>query len=234
MVKVDVIGGLRLRLVGRQSKDRILENLERFLSALVEENALESFSGVNLYMQLYDESGKRLAAINSLDTKECEGLIKTIDVTDIPDGYSLHERGYSFLSVEDVQKKRKEAEQREAERKAAELLAEEKKEYEMAKERLARRAAHYAWKEEQRLLREADKKIDVDFKEAFCQLHNIEVFKEHVKSFGRIKSEFGMLKYLDKAELPNCSFIFRVTMIEGGEVRLYDNKHNLLKVVYSN
>lgn len=40
MAKVDVIGGLRLRLVGRQSKDRILDK--------VEENALESFSGVNL------------------------------------------------------------------------------------------------------------------------------------------------------------------------------------------
>jgi len=82
----------------------------------------------------------------------------------------------------------------------------------------------------------ADKKIDSDFKKDFCKEYRIKHFSHAVKSFSRLRTQKAMRKHFADNELPDCDYVFRVTLrctakTYGGETELYDPSYKLLKII---
>ena len=105
MSKFNTIGGLRLKHFGRACKETLLKKFEIALNSVVEDFDLESFSGANLYLQIYNKSGERLALISS-DGKILSGF----DTTNIDNDFSLRKIGCGFTTVADIKRETEKAE----------------------------------------------------------------------------------------------------------------------------
>lgn len=215
MSKFNTIGGIRLKRSGRVSKELLIKEMKIALDSLVEDFNLESFSGANLYLQIYNEDGDRLALISS------DGhIVDGIDVNNIHADFSFKKIGCNVQSIKDIERaisERQEARRIEVEKRAAAL----RDEY------LAQQQKEKVQKDKLNQLRNI-----------ICTEFGIEsrIISEVVSSIGVITTTKGMSKYIKESQIPNCGYVYRASLKTDktgkvSEIRIYDDNLNLLSSV---
>lgn len=199
-------GGLRLKITGRNNKDRIISSITRLLDSLCQENDLESFSGVNLYLQMFDHNGDRLALVGP-DDQVAQG----IDVTNIEEGFSFSKSGYGLTTVK---------------------LIEEMEEKQLEEEKKAEAAYEAEIAEIRRKEREEKQEL-ASFRAFICEKYSVKHINEVMSSIGRIKDRKAILKHIDETQIPECGYVFRAThkTSSKGKARvidIYDNTFSLI------
>lgn len=180
--------------------------MTRLLDSMCHENDLESFSGVNLYLQMYDKNGDRLALVGP-DNYVAQG----IDITNIEDGFSFSKSGYRLITVKRIEE-------------IEEKYLEEKKKA---------AAAHEAEIAEMRRKDLEEKQELSAFRAFICEKYSVKSVYEVMSSIGRIKDRKAILKYIDETKTPECGYVFRATHKDpstgkAGVVDIYDNTFSLI------
>ena len=210
MSKSNTIGGLRLKRSGRVSKELLLKEVSIALDSLTEDFDLESFSGVNVYLQMYNKDGDRLALISSNGQ-----LAQGIDVNGLQNDFSFKKNGCNVQSVKEIEKdfnKREEARRTEQEKRYA-----------------AYQAEYLARQEKEK----AEKKELNRFRKMICTEFGVERINEVASSVGRITTFKGMSKYIKESQIPDCGYVYRASLKDPdtgkiSEIRIYDDKFDLI------
>lgn len=206
MSKYTSFGGLRLKLQGRKNKDEIISIFTTFLNAMYQENELESLSGINLYLQIHDKNGDKLALVGADNV-----AIQGIEFSSIDESFSFSGVGFKLIPVKRLEeiemqqlaKQKKAADERQAE------INEQRKKEQLEKQELS------------------------DFRSFICNKYNLKHVNDLMSSLGRIKDRKAILKYLPEGEIPQCGYVLRAThksQLTGkpGLVELYDNSFTLI------
>lgn len=213
MSKFNTIGGLRLKHSGRVSSGDLANKITTVLNSLVGEFELESFGGVNLYLQVYDKAGQRLGLITK------DGNMSTgINITGLQEDFSWKKAGLALHPVNEIQDALKESEQ-ERVKKQEELNATYRKEAN------ARRI-------EEEALRHGLNKV----RGMICTEFKAKQFSDVGSSVGRIITTKGMTKYIKESDIPECGYVYRASLRDPNtgkisEVRIYDGNFNLIATI---
>lgn len=215
MAKYNTIGGIRLKRSGRVSKEILLNEIRIALDSLVADFDLESFSGANLYLQIYNKDGDRLALISS-DGHIVDGM----DVNNIQDDFSFKKIGCNTRTVEDIERVTRE--QQEARR-----IEEERRDAAYRKKYLEQQQKEKVQKDGLNQLRNI-----------ICTEFGVEPrrINEVVSSIGAITTTRGMSKYIKESQFPDCGYVYRASLKTDNtgkisEIRIYDDNLNLLSSV---
>lgn len=233
--KLNGFGGFSLKIEGKTSLEKIIEEIASNLILLEKEFGVEEFSGINFYAQIYKD-GESLAMVR--DGKILSRVLANSDeqhkkITNIEDGKKIYEykKGLDFDNLkENVEKKisshffknnnnisiltKKEINME---------ITKRNKEYELVrieKERIE--------KEKSFARKELEKKAQVElnnFKEKFMEDFDInnENYKNKVSSFAKIIQPHIIKNYLEESEIKESEY-YRVT--------LKDEKTNKASKVY--
>lgn len=210
MTQFNSIGGLRLKRSGRVSKEMLLKEVGIALDSLTEDFELESFSGANVYLQMYSKDGDRLALISSNGH-----VAQGIDINGLQDDFSFKKIGCNVQTVKEIEK--------------AINRREEARRAEQEKIEAAYRAKHLARQEKEK----AEKEELNKFKTMICKEFGVEGINEVASSVGRITTIKGMSKYIKKSQIPDCGHVYRASLKDPdtgkiSEIRIYDENFDLI------
>lgn len=206
MSKYSTIGGIRMRHSGRVTKNSLLNELKIALDSLVNDFQLESFSGANLYLQMYNKDGDRLALISS-NGHVANGL----DVNDLREDFSFNKIGCTVLPVKDVERD-------------LEALS-----IEQEKRDAADREEYLAYQQKEKAEKEELKR----FRKVICTEFGVGQINEVASSVGRITTTKGMSKYIKESQIPDCGYVYRASLKDRNtgkisEIRIYDDNFLLI------
>lgn len=211
------IGGLRLNIKGKASKQQIIETIEELLTSLSDNFEAKTFGGINLYIQMYESNDKRMALIGS-DGSVIDGIVTNehpINLDFLKNGYTTMPVNEVVRQIEDEEKRREKARQVQFQKNSAE------------RDRIYRK--DQAIKQEMAL-----------FRKFLCEKYNVASLKEVmgsvISSIGRLVSESAILKYIDKDDIPDYGYVFRATLKDKttgkpSTVLIYDKDFNQITTI---
>ena len=211
----NTLGGLRVKRVGRVSKDSLLKEIKSALDALTDDFELESFGGANLYIQMYDKNGDRLAIVS-----DDGAVVSTLNLSEGVVPFSWKDSGFNVQPVKEIEKADR---QREAARRSEH-------------ERIA--SIHRA-EMQARYEKEQKKKEELSHLRAkICEEFGTDRFHDVASSVGRIISTKAITKYIEEFQIPECGYVLRASMkdrVTGkvSEIRIYDDKFALISTIKS-
>lgn len=197
----DIKGGLRLKHSGRVTKEKLLEQIEIALTSVVTDYELETFSGVNVYINLFDKNGERLALLSR------DGFISQgFDIANIKKDFSLSNIGCSLIPISELER-RKEAKRQAQER----IEAAHRAEFLMNQERT----------------RQLNNKLN-DLRAMLCKEFEVARISDAASSVAPIFDRKSILKYIDEQEIPSVGHVFRASLKDAETrktqlIRIYDD-----------
>lgn len=210
MSKYNTIGGIRLKRSGRVSKESLLNEIKIALDSLVDDFDLESFSGANLYFQMYNKSGERLALISS-NGQIAQGM----DIKNLQEEFSFEKIGCSVQPVNEIERVIREMEN--------------ERRIEQEKQDAVDRANFRARVQKE----EAEKKELNQFRKIICTEFGVERINQVASSVGRIISPRAIAKFIKESQIPDCGYVYRASLKDPktgkiSEIRIYDDKFHLI------
>lgn len=207
---MDNIGGIRLKRTGLVSKETLLNEIKIALDSMVGDFDINVFSGVNIYFNMHDKNGDKLALISPGGN-----VVDSMDINGIKEDFSLKKVGFTVETIKDIERKI-------FERERVKRIDREAKDAADREKHLARQQKEQAEKEQLNL-----------FKQAVCAEFGVTRVNDVASSVGRITTALGMSKYIDVAQFPDCGYVYRLTLKDqntgrASGIRIYDDCFQLL------
>lgn len=205
--------GLRIKLPKFISKERILSELKIVLDQLESEGGAETFSGINIYLQMHNKSGEKLVALK--DDEVVGGILFSEDGKE---GFTFGNVGMSFSTLAQVNMQNA--------IRAEQALKEELKLRQEREERLAR----------EREIEERKFKNISEIGAMICKEFHVKKASEVASSIAYIKDRRAILKYLNENEIPMSGLVIRASIKDAttkqtSSYRIYSEDLKLIKTV---